>query len=86
MQKLYHEFERILITEEQIQTRVKQLANQISEDYTGKGSVVLVGILKGSFMFTADLARHLTIPNYIDFMALSSYGHSAVSGAVRIWT
>ena len=84
MQKLYHEFERILITEEQIQTRVKQLANQISEDYTGKGSVVLVGILKGSFMFTADLARHLTIPNYIDFMALSSYGHSAVSGAVRI--
>lgn len=84
MQKLYHEFERILITEEQIQARVRQMANQISEDYTGQGSIVLIGILKGSFMFTADLARHLTIPHYIDFMALSSYGLSAVSGAVRI--
>jgi hypoxanthine phosphoribosyltransferase len=84
VQKLYHEFERILVTEEQIQTRVKQLANQISEDYTGMGSIVLVGILKGSFMFTSDLARHLTIPHYIDFMALSSYGHTATSGAVRI--
>lgn len=84
MQKLYHEFERILVTEEQIQARVKELAAQISEDYEGKGSIVLIGILKGSFMFTADLARHLTIPHYIDFMALSSYGHSAVSGAVRI--
>ncbi|HKJ26414.1 MAG TPA: hypoxanthine phosphoribosyltransferase [Anaerolineales bacterium] len=84
MQKLYHEFERILVTEEQIQTRVKELAEQISEDYAGMGSIVLIGILKGSFMFTADLARHLTIPHYIDFMALSSYGNTAVSGAVRI--
>jgi hypoxanthine phosphoribosyltransferase len=84
MQNLYHEFERILVTEEQIQERVKELSAQISQDYQGKGSIVLIGILKGSFMFTADLARHLTIPHYIDFMALSSYGHSAVSGAVRI--
>ncbi len=84
MQKLYHEFERILVTEEEIQNRVKELSAQISKDYEGKGSIVLIGILKGSFMFTADLARHLTIPHYIDFMALSSYGHSAVSGAVRI--
>ncbi|MBN2045865.1 MAG: hypoxanthine phosphoribosyltransferase [Anaerolineales bacterium] len=84
METLYHEFERILVTEEQIQERVKQLAARISEDYAGMGSIVLIGILKGSFMFTADLARHLTIPHYIDFMALSSYGHSAVSGAVRI--
>jgi len=84
MDKLYHEFERILVTEEQIQTRVRELAAEISEDYRGKGSIVLIGILKGSFMFTADLARHLTIPHYIDFMALSSYGNTAVSGAVRI--
>ena len=84
MDPLYHEFERILVTEEQIQSRVRQMAAEISEDYAGKGSIVLIGILKGSFMFTADLARHLTIPHYIDFMALSSYGHSAVSGAVRI--
>ncbi|MFN2144020.1 MAG: hypoxanthine phosphoribosyltransferase [Anaerolineales bacterium] len=84
METLYHEFERILVSEEQIQQRVREMAAQISEDYAGKGSIVLIGILKGSFMFTADLARHLTIPHYIDFMALSSYGHSAVSGAVRI--
>jgi hypoxanthine phosphoribosyltransferase len=84
MEPLYHEFERILVTEEEIQTRVRELAARISEDYAGKGSIVLIGILKGSFMFTADLARHLTIPHYIDFMALSSYGLSAVSGAVRI--
>ena len=84
MEKLYPEFERILVTEEQIQQRVDELAAQISADYQGKGSIVLIGILKGSFMFTADLARRLTVPHYIDFMALSSYGQSAVSGAVRI--
>ena len=44
-------------------------------------SVVLVGVLKGSFMFVSDLARRLTIPHYIDFMAVSSYGSYAVSGA-----
>ncbi len=84
MDNLYPEFERILVTEEEIQNRVSELAEQISEDYQGKGSIVLVSILKGSFMFTADLARRLTIPHYIDFMALSSYGHTAISGAVRI--
>ena len=84
MTKLYQEFERILVTEEEIQTRVSELAAQISNDYKGKGSIVLVGIPKGSFMFTADLARQLTTPHYIDFMALSSYGSKAVSGAVRI--
>ena len=84
MAELYNEFERILVTEEDIQTRVSELAAQISTDFTGKGSIVLVSILKGSFMFTADLARQLTIPHYIDFMSLSSYGSKAVSGAVRI--
>jgi hypoxanthine phosphoribosyltransferase len=84
MEKLYPEFERILVTEEEIMIRTDELAAQISADYQGKGSIVLIGILKGSFMFTADLARRLTVPHYIDFMALSSYGHTAVSGAVRI--
>ena len=84
MENLYPEFERILVTEEQIITRTDELAAQISADYEGKGSIVLIGILKGSFMFTSDLARRLTVPHYIDFMALSSYGHTAVSGAVRI--
>jgi len=84
MTDLYQEFERILVTEEEIQAKVNELAAQISRDYQGKGSIVLVGILKGAFMFIADLARKLTIPHYIDFMALSSYGSKAVSGAVRI--
>lgn len=84
MAELYREFERILVTEDDIQTRVSELAAQISEDFRGKGSIVLIGILKGAFMFVSDLARQLTIPHYIDFMALSSYGSKAVSGAVRI--
>ena len=84
MPELYREFERILVTEDDILTRVSELAAQISEDFRGKGSIVLVGILKGAFMFVSDLARQLTIPHYIDFMALSSYGSKAVSGAVRI--
>lgn len=82
--KLHSEFERILVTEEQIQNRVEELAAQISNDYRDQGSVVLVGILKGSYMFMSDLSRRLTIPNYIDFMALSSYGSKTVSGAVRV--
>lgn len=81
---LYTEFERILVDEDAIQQRVSELAEQISKDYHGKGSIVLVGILKGSYMFMADLARRLTIPHYIDFMALSSYGASTQSGAVRV--
>lgn len=84
MAELYNEFERILVDEATIQKRVSELAAQISKDFKGKGSIVLVGILKGAFMFTADLAPQLTIPHYIDFMSLSSYGSKAVSGAVRI--
>lgn len=84
MTKLYHEFEQVLVDETSIQIRLDELAEQISTDYRGKGSVVLVGVLKGSFMFVSDLARRLTIPHYIDFMAVSSYGSHAVSGAVRV--
>jgi hypoxanthine phosphoribosyltransferase len=84
MTQLYPEFERILVTEEQIQARVSELAVEISKDFKGKGSIVLVSILKGAFMFTSDLVRQLKIPHYVDFMALSSYGSKAVSGAVRI--
>jgi hypoxanthine phosphoribosyltransferase len=75
---------RVLISEEAIQTRVKELANQISSDFSGVGSLYIVGILKGAFIFLADLARHLTVPHSVDFMALSSYGKSTSSGAVRI--
>ena len=75
---------RVLIPEEAIQTRVKELAKQISSDFSGTESIYLVGILKGAFIFLADLARHLQVPHSVDFMALSSYGKSTTSGAVRI--
>ncbi len=75
----------VLISEQQIQQRVSELADQISKDYTGKGEVVLIGVLKGAFVFLADLARRLSIPRTIEFIALSSYpGASVASGAVRL--
>jgi hypoxanthine phosphoribosyltransferase len=75
---------RVLIPEEAIQTRVKELADQISGDFSGGGNLYIVGILKGAFIFLADLARRLTVPHSVDFMALSSYGKTTSSGAVRI--
>ena len=74
-----------LISEEQIKARVDELAAEISLDYADKGEIVLVGVLKGSFIFLADLARRLSIPRHIEFIAVSSYEHGSVrSGAVRL--
>jgi hypoxanthine phosphoribosyltransferase len=75
---------RILITPEQIQERTKQIADQISRDYSAAERLYMVGILKGAFIFMADLTRQLSLPHVVDFMALSSYGKSTESGAVRI--
>lgn len=80
----HEDLKRILITPEQIQGRVKELAEQIANDYRDAERLYLVGILKGAFMLMADLTRQLTIPHVVDFMALSSYGKSTESGAVRI--
>lgn len=74
----------VLISEEQINVRVDELAAEIDRDYADAGEVVLVGVLKGSFIFLADLSRRLTIERRIEFIALSSYGDSARSGAVRL--
>ena len=75
----------VLISEEEIQTRVSELASQISADYADADDLVLVGVLKGAFIFLADLSRHLTIPRTIEFIAVSSYeGGSKTSGAVRL--
>jgi hypoxanthine phosphoribosyltransferase len=75
----------VLISEEEIQQRVKELAAQISEDYADTGDIVLVGVLKGSFIFLADLSRNMTIPRTIEFIAVSSYeSGSKSSGAVRL--
>jgi hypoxanthine phosphoribosyltransferase len=68
----------ILFDEQAIEQRVAELAAQISHDYAGK-DLVLVCILKGAALFTADLSRHLTIPATLDFVHLSSYGSATVS-------
>jgi hypoxanthine phosphoribosyltransferase len=73
-----------LISESDIRKRVSELAAQISADYADAGEVVLIGVLKGSFIFLADLSRNMTIPRTIEFIAVSSYGAGSTSGAVRL--
>jgi hypoxanthine phosphoribosyltransferase len=74
----------VLIGEEELQARIRDLGAELSIDYSGR-EVLLVGVLKGAVFFMADLMRSLTIPCEIDFMAISSYGASTdSSGVVRI--
>ena len=73
----------VLFSEAQIADKVEQLAARISADYAGRGNLVLIGVLKGSFIFLADLARRLDIPRTVEFIAVSSYD-GASSGAVRM--
>jgi hypoxanthine phosphoribosyltransferase len=74
----------ILLTEEEIRSKVKELGEQISKDYEGR-KVIFVGVLKGSVIFVADLMRSMTIDVASDFMAVSSYGDSTeTSGVVKI--
>ena len=78
------DIERKLITEDEIAAKVKELGARISKDYEGH-KLMLVGVLKGSVVFMADLMRAITIPCSIDFMAVSSYGKGVKSsGVVRI--
>ncbi len=73
---------KVLVPESKIQQRVAELAAEISRDYEGE-EVLLVGVLRGCFIFLADLARRLTIPRRIDFISVQSY-KGAASGAVRL--
>ncbi len=78
------DIKEVLLTEEQILNRVKELGKAISEDYKDK-DLIVVGILKGSVIFASELIKNITIPCEIDFMAVSSYGSSTeTSGIVRI--
>ncbi len=78
------EYEEILVSREAIEQKVAELGKRISDDYRGK-ELVLVGVLKGGFVFLADLMREITIPVDMDFIAVSSYGASTrSSGVVRI--
>jgi hypoxanthine phosphoribosyltransferase len=84
MNTIEQNLERVLVSTEQIKKRVKELADQISHDYAGVDQIYLIGILKGAFIFLADLSRQLSIPHVVDFMAVSSYGKTANTGAVRL--
>ena len=76
--------ERILFTEEQLRQRVAELGAQITKDYAGKAPV-LASILRGSYIFMADLTRQINLPLSVDFMAVSSYGAGTTSsGQVKI--
>ena len=75
---------RIVVGEEALQARVKELGDQISADYAGRVPL-LVGVLKGAFVFMADLSRAIQLPMEVDFMAVASYGAATkTSGVVRI--
>jgi hypoxanthine phosphoribosyltransferase len=79
------DLQRVLIDTETIDHRVTELADQVSADFAGVNQLVVVGILKGAFIFLADLCRCLTIPHRVDFIALSSYGATATAtGVVRM--
>ena len=81
---LEHDIDHVLFSEEQLKTRVAEIAAQIDQDYEGK-EPLLISILRGSFVFMADLVRQIHVPCTVDFMAVSSYGSGTVSsGQVKI--
>jgi hypoxanthine phosphoribosyltransferase len=84
----YDDIERVVVTEEQLHNKIDELAKQVAADYARHESVLLVGVLKGAYMFMADFARALgrySRPVEVEFMAISSYGQRATSsGVVRI--
>ena len=81
---VHEDIDKVLITSDEIQDKIATLAKQIGEDYRGK-DLLLVGVLKGAFVFMADLAREIQLPIEFDFMAVSSYGSATKSsGVVRI--
>ena len=81
---MVHSNVRTLLSQEQIAARVRELGAQITKEYQGR-RLVLVCVLKGSFVFTADLARHIDVPLRIEFLGVRSYGEGTTStGVVQI--
>lgn len=78
-----NDIKEIMLTEEQIQSKVKELAKTISEEYAGKDPV-FVGVLKGVVVFFADMVRNITIPCEFDFMSISSYSGTTTTGRTEI--
>lgn len=84
LDKVQKDITKVLVTEEQIATRIEELAREIENRYEGK-DLLLVGVLKGAVMFMADLSRAIQLPVNMDWMAVSSYGSGTQSsGVVRI--
>lgn len=84
MKDMQEDIKEVLFSEEKLRKKIKEIGNQVSKDYNGK-DLMLVGILKGSVPFMADLMKEITISCTMDFMAVSSYGNSTTtSGIVRI--
>jgi len=78
------DIEQILLSSDDIQRKIAETGEQLTRDYAGK-DLLLVGVLKGAFVFMADLSRHINLPLEFDFMAVSSYGAATqTSGVVRI--
>ena len=75
--------EKVLLTEQQIQDKVKELAQALSEEYAGKDPV-FVGVLKGVVIFFADMVRNITIPCEFDFMSVSSYSGASTTGRTEV--
>jgi hypoxanthine phosphoribosyltransferase len=81
---LFSDIQEVLYSEEQIQGKIKELGELLSTDYEGKNPLVIC-VLKGAFIFMADLVKQIRVPLEIDFMAVSSYGQSTKSsGVVKI--
>jgi hypoxanthine phosphoribosyltransferase len=82
---MHNDIAHVLLSEEQLKTRIAELGELITNDYRGRTDIVLIGVLKGCTVFMVDLARTINLPLAIDFIATSSYGsgtHS--SGVVRL--
>ncbi len=77
------DIERVLLSEKEIQLKVREIGAKISADYEGKNPI-FVGVLKGCFIFMADLMRSVNIRCSMDFMAVSSYSGTSSTGAVKI--
>ena len=80
---LEKDIDHILFSEEQLKARVREIAGQIDRDFAGK-EPMLISVLRGSFIFMADLMRSITLPCTVDFMAVSSYQGTTSTGAVKI--
>ncbi len=75
---------RVLIGEQEVQRRVREMAAEIDRDYAASDRLVAIGVLKGSVFFLVDLLKHVTVPVAVDFFQTSSYGSGTTSGEVRI--